>query len=177
METIDLSDLFHTKAQADDFSFRLAEIAKKLFETNFNPESALLEHFGIKKKDTFMTLLRNNNVNPESRLAIKEFIEKIQQKISSLSVLSIILAFEPNEATLRSLSAWFVLNTKKQVLFDISVDKGLIGGAAIYSNGKYLDFSIRSAFFTAAKEISVMNGLVGSGEQNKTAPPKAVSSS
>lgn len=177
METIDLSDLFHTKAQADDFSFRLAEIAKKLFETNFNPESAFLEQFGIKKKDTFMTLLRSNNVNAESRLAIKEFIEKIQKKISSLSVLSIILAFEPNEATLRSLSAWFLLNTKKQVLFDISVDKGLIGGAAIYSNGKYLDFSIRSTFFTAAKEISVMNGLVGSAEQNKTVHSKVVSSS
>lgn len=173
METIDLSDLFHTKAQADDFSARLAEIAKKLFETSFNPENALLEHFGIKKKDTFMILLRNNNVNPESRLAIKEFIEKIQQKISSLSVLSIILAFEPNEQTLRALSSWFVLNTKKQVLFDISVDRGLIGGAAIYSNGKYLDFSIRSTFFAAANEISVMNGLIASHEQNKPIQAKA----
>jgi hypothetical protein len=160
METIDLSDLFHTKAQAEDFSIRLAEIAKKLFETNFNPESALLEHFGIKKRDIFMTLLRNNKVNPESRLAIKEFIEKIQQKISSLPVISIILAFEPKEETLRALSSWFVLNTNKQVLFDIAVDRGLIGGAAIYANGKYLDFSIRSTFLKAANEISIMNGLV-----------------
>lgn len=173
METIDLSDFFHTKAQADDFSARLSEIAKKLFETSFNPESALLEHFGIKKKDAFMVLLRNNNVNPESRLAIKEFIEKIQTKISSLSVLSIILAFEPNEQTLKALSTWFVLNTKKQVLFDISVDKGLIGGAAIYSNGKYLDFSIRSTFFTAANEISVMNGLISSNSQSIQTQTKA----
>lgn len=168
METIDLSDLFHTKAQADDFSARLAMIAKKLFETNFNPENALLEHFGIRKKDTFMTMLRNNNVNPESRLAIKEFIEKIQQKIVSLPVLSIILAFEPNEETLRGLSSWFVLNTKKQVLFDISVDRGLIGGAAIYSNGKYLDFSIRPSFIKAANEISVLNGLIAKNTNNVT---------
>lgn len=160
METIDLSDLFHTKAQADDFSARLSVITKKIFETSFNPEAALLESFGVKKKDIIMTLLRNNNINPESRLAIKEFFEKIQQKIVSLPVLSIILAFEPKEATLRALSSWFVLNTNKQVLFDISVDAELIGGAAIYSNGKYLDFSIRSAFHKAANEISIMNGLI-----------------
>lgn len=173
METIDLSDLFHTKAQADDFSARLSEIEKKIFETNFNPETALLEHFGIKKKDIFMTLLRNNKVNPESRLAIKEFIEKIQQKISSLSVLSIILAFEPKEETLRALSSWFVLNTNKQVLFDISVDRALIAGAAIYSNGKYLDFSIRSTFFKAATEISIMNGLVAPGQKNTASYAKS----
>lgn len=160
METIDLSDLFHTKAQAEDFNARLSSIVKKIFETNFNPETAFLEHFGIKKRDTFMTLLRNNNINAESRLAIKEFIEKIQQKISSLPVLSIILAFEPNEETLRTFSSWFVLNTNKQVLFDISVDRALIGGAAIYSNGKYLDFSVRSTFYKAANEISILNGLV-----------------
>lgn len=159
METIDLSDLFQTKAQADDFSDRLALIAKKLFETSFNPESALLEHFGIKKKDMFMTLLRNNNVNPDSRLAIKEFIEKIQAKITALPVLSIILAFEPKEETLIALSSWFSLNTNKQVLFDVSVDRGLIGGAAIYSNGKFLDFSIRPHFQKALSEISAANGL------------------
>lgn len=169
METIDLSDLFHTKAQADDFSIRLAAIAKKIFETSFNPESALLEHFGIKKKDVFMTLLRNNNVNPDSRIAIKEFIERIQAKILNLPVLSIILAFEPKEQTLQALSSWFMLNTNKQVLFDISVDPGLIGGVAIYANGKYLDFSIRSAFNKSVEEISAMNGLVSPDDKKKIA--------
>ena len=77
METIDLSDLFNTRAQAEDFSARLAIILKQAFATGFNPEKALLEQFGISKKEAFMTMLRNNNINPESRLAIKEFIEKM----------------------------------------------------------------------------------------------------
>jgi hypothetical protein len=146
MEELDLSDLFNTKSQAQDFSQRLQSIEGKIFETGFNPETALLEYFGIKKKEMFMNLLRDNKVNAESRLGIKEFIEKIQQKIASLPVLSLVLAFEPQEETLEAFSRWFILNTKKQVLFEIKVDKGLIGGAAILSNGKYLDFSIRPAF-------------------------------
>ena len=146
MDTLDLSALFSTKSQAVDFSQRLAIVVKKVFETSFNPETALLEQFGIEKKEAFMTILRDNKVNAESRLAIKEFIEKVQQKIELMPVISLILAFEPDFATLQGLSQWFILNTQKQVLFDIKIDKSIIGGASIYSNVKYLYFSIRPIF-------------------------------
>lgn len=146
METIDLSDLFNTKAQAEDFSARLALVQKEAFETGFSPEKALLEQFGIAKQEAFMTLMRNNNINPDSRLAIKAFIETIQNKIATLPVISMVVAFEPTVQTLQALSHWFILNTNKQVLFDIKVDRSIIGGAAILSNGKFLDFSIRPAF-------------------------------
>jgi F0F1-type ATP synthase delta subunit len=154
MEELDLSDLFNTKSQAQDFSQRLESISSKIFETSFNPETALLEYFGIEKKETFMNLLRDNKVNAGSRLAIKEFIDKIQQKIASLPVLSMVLAFEPHEETLEAFSRWFIINTKKQMLFEIKVDKSLIGGAAILSNGKYLDFSIKPAFEKVIKDMS-----------------------
>ena len=36
-----------------------------------------------------------------------------------------------------------MINLKKQVLFDISVDRKLIAGAAITYKGKYKDFSIK----------------------------------
>lgn len=146
MDTIDLSDLFNTRPQAVDFSARLTDVIKQVFEKQFNPEKALLEKFGIEKKDKLMTLLRDNGVNAQSRLDIKNFFDKIQEKINSLQVISMVIAFEPKEETLRSLSRWFLLNTNRQVLFDIKVDKSLIGGAAILSNGKYLDFSIRPEF-------------------------------
>lgn len=146
MHPIDLSDLFNTRPQAVDFSARLTIILKKVFEKEFNPERVFMEQFGIEKKDKFMTLLRDNNVNPQSRLDIKNFMERIQERISTLPVISLVLAFEPTEKTLQMFSRWFVLNTNKQVLFDIKVDKKLIGGAAILSNGKYLDFSIKPEF-------------------------------
>jgi F0F1-type ATP synthase delta subunit len=160
MDTLDLSELFNTKAQAEDFSNRLTMISSKIFATQFNPEAAFLDNFGIKKKDAFMTLLRNNNVNPESRLAIKDFIEKIQTKIANMTVISLILAFEPKEETLQAFSSWFVINVNKQVLFDVTVDKTLVAGAAIRSGGKYLDFSIRPVLAKITSEVLVTSGMV-----------------
>lgn len=146
MDTIDLSDLFNTRPQAIDFSSRLTVVLKQIFEKEFNPEKVFLEQFGIEKKDAIYTLLRNNNVNTQSRLDIKEFLEKIQQKIDSMQTVSIILAFEPKESTLKSISQWFLLNINKQALLDVKVDRNLIGGCAILSGGKYLDFSIKPIF-------------------------------
>jgi F0F1-type ATP synthase delta subunit len=145
-QALDLSDLFNTRPQAVDFSARVTTILKKVFEKEFNPEKVFMEQFGIERKDKFMTLLRDNNINAQSRLDIKNFLERIQTLIATLPVISLVLAFEPNEKTLQMLSRWFVLNTNKQVLFDIKVDNGLIGGAAILSGGKYLDFSIKPEF-------------------------------
>lgn len=145
METLDLSDFFSTRSQAEDFSQRLTFVAKEAFATGFDPEKSLIEHLGIVKKEAFIVLMRNNNVNPQSRLSIKDFIDKVQAKIASFGVVSMVFAFEPTDRTLQALSHWFILNTNKQVLFDIKIDKSLVGGAAILSNGKYLDYSIRPA--------------------------------
>lgn len=145
MEILDLSDFFKTKAEAIDFSQKLSTVGQKIFETNFNLERILMEQIGLQKKEKFISLLRENNVNISSNAALKEFFDIIQNKISYLPVLSITLAFNPTEETLQALSDWFVLN-KKQVLFEISVDKRLVAGVAIYYNSKYLDFSIKSRF-------------------------------
>ncbi len=155
METIDLSELFSTRPQAVDFSARLTVVIKQIFEKDFNPEKSLLAQYGIEKKDAIMTLLRDNNINAQSRQDIKVFFEKIQEKINLMQVISMVLAFEPREQTLQNLSRWFLLNANKQVLLDIKVDRSLIGGAAILSNGKYLDFSIKPIFERAFNQTFV----------------------
>lgn len=153
MSQIALSPFIQTKPQANDFSARLATIAEQTFQTNFNLEKALMTHFGIEKKDKFIALLRENNVGVDSLPALKTFLLTIQEQISNLSVLPITLAFEPKEQTLTTLSDWFFLNLKKQVLFDIHVDRKLVGGAAITFNGKYIDLSIKAQFDGIVKKI------------------------
>lgn len=142
--TIDLSSFFQTKAQSADFSARLAKVSEQIYYTNFNIEKALMQEFGIVKKDALIALLRDNNIGVDSTKAIKEFFVKIQETIKDLQVVPITLAFEPKEQTLKILAEWFILNVKKQVLFDITVDRKLIAGAAVTYNGKYKDFSIKA---------------------------------
>jgi F0F1-type ATP synthase delta subunit len=153
MEQFDLSDFFKTKAQANDFSIRLSAISEKIYETGFDLEKALMEQFGIQKKDKFISYLRNNKINLESSSALNEILTKIQEKISSLSVISLTMAIEPNGQMIKALSDWFFLNINKQVLFDIQVDPNLIAGSTITYGGKYFDFSIRSIFEDVIKEV------------------------
>lgn len=146
MTNLDLTFFFQTKRQADDFSNRIAAVSEQLYQTNFDLEKALNEQFGIQKKDRFLTILRENNIANDSIPAIKAFLTDMNKMIASLPVLTLTIAFEPNEQTLKSLSEWFIINLKKQVLFSISVDRSLIAGATLSYNGKYLDFSIRQKF-------------------------------
>ena len=146
MDGVDLSSFFHTKAQSHDFSIRLANLSDKLYETGFDLEKALIDDLGLTKKEKFMSLLRNNNVNISSISDLRNFLDKLQEKIKNLPTLSLSLSFEPNEQTLELLDEWFTLNLKKQFIFDIAVNPKLIGGAAINFNGKYLDCSIKSKF-------------------------------
>lgn len=146
MDNIDLSDLFTTKAEANDFLSRLTAISEMFFKTGFDFESALTQHFGVNKKDRIIAILHANNISNDSLPAVKEFIFVLMTKISSLPILSLTIAFEPQEQTLKSLAEWFFINMHKQMLFDISVDRNVIAGAKITYNGKFFDFSIRSTF-------------------------------
>jgi len=153
MEEISLSDFFHTKAQATDFSMHLATISENIYNTHFDLEKALTEHLGIKKKDLFISLLRDNKVNIYVNSELKSFFDKIQEAISNLPLLSLTIAFEPTEETLKILSEWLVLNIHKEVLFDITIDTKIIAGATISFSGKYTDQSIKTRFDQIFKDV------------------------
>lgn len=150
---LDLTLFFKTKAQATDFASRLAVISAKVYETNFNLEQELLDEFGITKKDKFMTLLRNNHIAPEKAADLKAFFTKIQDRINKLPTLSLTIAFEPKEKTLHALSEWFVMNIKKQMLFEITVDPNVIGGAKLNYQGNFLDASVKPLFDKTLQDI------------------------
>ena len=143
MDQLDLSPFFKTKSQASDFSARLAKLSESIYETTFNLEKELLDQFGIQKKDKFITLLRDSQINAEKPADLKGFVDKLCAYISTLPVLSLTVAFEPKEQSLKRLADWFTLNIKKQILFDISVDSTIIAGTTLTYNGKFLDYSIK----------------------------------
>ncbi len=146
MEDIDFSVFCKTRAQAQDFSTRLGAIISEIFLMNFKLENSLTEHLGLQKKDELLIILREKKINVSSGTDLKSFLSKLQDYITTLPVLSMIIAIEPKEKTLTMLSEWFQINLQKQVLFDLICEPGLIGGAAIAYKGKFLDYSIRPLF-------------------------------
>lgn len=146
MDKIDFSDFFSTKAEANDFLSGLTTVIDKIFQTDFHIEKALSDQFGINTSDRLLAIMRENNINTESRENIKTFLTGIQESVTKLPVLTLTIAFEPQGKTLKSLSEWFLINMKKQVVFDFSVDKKVVAGATLTYNGKFFDFSVKPVF-------------------------------
>lgn len=146
MGELTLSDFFTTKSQANNFSARLNTISEKIYELDFNLDNILHEQFGNIKTDKFISLLRENNVSLESTSALNLFFSQIQKTISTLPLVGLTFAIEPNEQILKSVSDWFLLNLKKQVLIEPETDPDLIAGVAVSFQGKRLDSSIKSIF-------------------------------
>lgn len=153
MDKIDLSDFFVTKSQANDFAVRLSSIIDQMYTTTFNLEKSLASQFGIQKSDIFLKLLRENNINTASIQSVQDFLKKIQDTVSNLTIITMIIAFEPSDETLKTLSQWFVFNINKQVLFDIQVDRSIIAGAKITYNGKFKDYSLGPLFATLVTKM------------------------
>jgi F0F1-type ATP synthase delta subunit len=152
MQDVDFSNFFNTKSQASDFLARLSKIAESIYKDNFDLEKSLTEQFDIQKKEKFMVFLRNNNVSVGSISEVSEFFDQLETAITNLPTLSLTLAFEPKQETMKMLSEWFLQNVKKQFLFEISVDPNLIGGVEINFSGKSLDYSIKELFDKIFKE-------------------------
>jgi F0F1-type ATP synthase delta subunit len=146
MEQVDLSDFFSTKYQAADFSARLSVIKEKLYEINFNLDKGLAKQFGSAKKDKFLTLLRNQGVEFDSAEELSITISRLQEHISKMPTVTLTLAIEPEEETLKATSDWFMLNLNKQVLIEFQVDPNIIAGAVVSYQGRQLDASIKQFF-------------------------------
>jgi len=144
MAELDLSDLITTKSQAADFLSRLANLIDSLYGTDFHLEKALLDSFGIRKKDRLMSLIRDSGLQPDNPAVLKEFFERVQTAVSALPTVSLTLPFEPDESTLSTISLWFPQNINRQVLLDIIVDRELVAGSSVNYNGKSKDYSVKA---------------------------------
>ncbi len=146
MDQLDLTTFFKTRLQSQDFSSRLSRVISQIYSNDFNLENALQEQYGIEKKDKFIALLRDHNVATQSPPQLKDFMDKVLKEVLALPVLTLTLAFEPKQENLAAFSEWFLLNIRKQILFDIKVDPTIIGGSLVAFEGKFIDGSVKSIF-------------------------------
>jgi F0F1-type ATP synthase delta subunit len=112
-----------------------------------------MDQFGVAKTDKFMKLLRDNDIHPESNSSLQEWLKILLAKISSLPIVSLTLAFEPDESTTKIISGWFPLNINNQALLNITVQPDLIDGAVVDFNGKHGDFSLKPTFDRILEQV------------------------
>lgn len=165
MQALDLSFFCKTKSEAADFAMKIVTLNEKLYETSFNLEETLLTLFGLQKKEHFLKLLTQQEVPLTANGKIKEFLTKLSDHIAKLPVLSLTIAFEPTQKTLKTFSDWFIQQQHTQMLFDVQVDQTLIGGTIINYQGYHADYSIKQSFQKILTDV-----LAQSVQQPKTPP-------
>ncbi len=143
MNDLDLSVLFKTRSERQEFVTKLNQIIDTIFRTNFQFEKMLLEQYGVEIKDKFITLLSENSLAFQNGSDLKNTLELIRKTAEKLPSIEITLAFNPTENTLNILNDWFLVNLKHQFLLDIKVDKKIIAGISINYNGKFFENSIK----------------------------------
>ncbi len=138
-----------TKNEVTKLSLFLRQLTSELFKEGFDLDAYLAKETSYELNQSIKNLLKENQLSGTAdKSALQAFFLKIQEPISALPVVHIILAFSPKVGLLKILHDWFYQNFKKTVVLDISVDASLIGGGVISFSGKANDYSLKNRIDT-----------------------------
>lgn len=109
--------------------------------------------------DRIKQYCKEKQISLQDTTAFVDFIETLTKAIRELPIMTLYLAFSPNEQYVKQLSALACRYGNQRVLLDIIVDKKLIGGAMIAWKGVYKDYSLRKRVDEAYKdkELGIRN--------------------
>lgn len=132
------------KTKEDKLSF-LAQLnnLNQLFYSQGKDIQSFMEVLPYRKKEKLLSLAKEQGIDMHNNQAIQSFIMQIMQLLQKSKEVNLTIAFEPSEEIITKLSTWFVVNLKKAVILDITVDPTLIGGIIIGYNGFYKDISLK----------------------------------
>jgi F0F1-type ATP synthase delta subunit len=71
-----------------------------------------------------------------------DILEKKKKIFEKIPKIIIEIAFEPTADFILKLKNWFWQNVKKNLVLDIKVNPKIIGGAKIYYEGKYFEWTL-----------------------------------
>ncbi|HVF69456.1 MAG TPA: F0F1 ATP synthase subunit delta [Xanthomonadales bacterium] len=116
----------------------------ELFKESFTLDGFLTTETSFELTHAILNLLEENKINKSDRDGLQSFFTQIQEQISTLPVIHLMLAFYPKDKTIRAIHDWFYDNYKKTVLLDITVDRTLIGGSVVSFKGRANDYSLKN---------------------------------
>ncbi len=139
----DITELVKTKQDASEFTTSLGTCINLLFNSRNNPETIVNQTFPYEKKGKLLSLLEKYKIARTDSSLVKQFLQQLKDDIQKIPVVTLCIAFEPNDHTIDSVSDYFMLQIKIVVLLDIIVNEKIVGGTIITYKGVYKDYSIK----------------------------------
>lgn len=138
----DIAKGITTKEESDILLEEIDMLERIIFKNTGTP---LSERAGKNIGGNFMAYLKKlekERLFPDSPNQQLSFFEKIKKYILEIPQIKLELAFEPSRYFLLKIKGWLKENARKDVIFDLTVNPRIAGGAVIECQGQYRNFSL-----------------------------------
>lgn len=152
----DIYNTIYTQAQAHDFISKIDALLFKIYQHMGNVEEHLDTIFDKETAAKIRTQAASSHVDISNYVLFQKFLLEIKEQIMALSSITLFLAFEPQDVSLKKFSDYFMKAWGRKFLFRIEVKKEIIGGAVIVFNGTYRDYSLKSKLKKITQEMDTV---------------------
>jgi len=108
------------------------------------------------------TYLRESEISSGNKEAIASYLDRTKEEILKMSRIKLTMAINPDSALLDKMFSWFKDAAGKELLMDISINPGILGGLLVTYKGLYRDFSLKSRLDNYFKRFSTVYDLLRS---------------
>lgn len=131
--------LIKTKDDLNTFRAEIDLLKDSLFEKQKNLDYTLANSVRSSVSQAIKTDLSSASLSPEN------YFNGLLAELDQLKILQLTLAFEPPPKSITRLSDWVAANLGPGLILDLQFDPTILGGALIAYQGKYHDYSLKSA--------------------------------
>ncbi len=97
-------------------------------------------------------------LSEKSPKTIQSYLEGLTKELTKLRTISLEVAFDPTEETIAVLTAWIREFLGNNIVMELSVDRGLFGGARVSYEGRYKEINLAALIeHTMQKQQEIIN--------------------
>ncbi|MBI2621944.1 MAG: F0F1 ATP synthase subunit delta [Candidatus Levybacteria bacterium] len=136
-------NLINTSEEKEEFINFLEGLLENIYKEHFQPiakdSSMLVKNFW----DCLNLQIAQRKIT-NNKEEIEKFLNSLLQEIRKLSSVKLTIALSPTDELINAIGKWAQKNLSQKIIFDIEVDKKILGGAIIISDeGRFMDYSLR----------------------------------
>jgi F0F1-type ATP synthase delta subunit len=149
----EILEIVRTKEEAEQFLSQVELVLESYFQVGEEKRKEILEGKLPYKTSVFFKKILDAHVSDHT--AFEKSLNEIKEKVQSLPMCSLTIAFVPRGETVSQFISWVRSNFSKEAILDISTDPSILGGAKIAMGGKYKDLSVSNrlqALFETEKQ-------------------------
>lgn len=132
-----------TTHDVDTLAQGITRMQDLLFTTRGTNLEKIAQAFGEGEKHGISQLIEAAHLTEAEPVVLKHWFTELDLEIKTLPVLTMAVAIELPYKTLKQINNWLVQALNRKVILEVTVDKNILAGVAIYHKGSYRDYSLR----------------------------------